>query len=154
MNRPTVTMTRGLPGSGKTTWARGQQAADPAVVLVSKDELRAMLHDGRFSAGNEGQVVAVRDAIVVDTLMRGRDVIVHDTNLHPDHAAALKEIARLHDATFVVKDFTEVPLDTCIARDAARAHPVGATVIRAMWRDFLSSSVSPPAASPSVPASP
>jgi predicted kinase len=154
MNRPTVTMTRGLPGSGKTTWARAQQAADPTVVLVSKDELRAMLHDGRFSAANEGQVVAVRDAIVADTLMRGRDVIVHDTNLHPDHAVALNDIARINHAAFVVKDFTEVPLDTCIARDAARPHPVGATVVRAMWRDFLSGAARPPAASPSVPASP
>jgi predicted kinase len=137
MRQPKVIMTKGLPGSGKTTWARAQQAADPSVVLVSKDELRTLLHGGRFSRGNEHQVVAIRDAIVADALGRGRDVIVHDTNLDPSHGIRLAEIATAYGAAFAVEDFTAVPLETCIARDADRPAPVGSTVIRTMWREFL-----------------
>jgi predicted kinase len=137
MRRTKLTMTKGLPGSGKTTWARQQQERDPEVVLVSRDELRALLHGGRYSQENEAQVIAVRDAIVADSLARQRDVIVHDTNLQPEQAVALVNLARSHDATFTVEDFTDVPLDVCLARDAARSRPVGAAVIRTMWQDFL-----------------
>ncbi|HEX2774665.1 MAG TPA: AAA family ATPase, partial [Micromonosporaceae bacterium] len=38
-------VTRGLPGSGKTTYARTLQ---PRVVRVNRDDLRRMLHGGRF----------------------------------------------------------------------------------------------------------
>lgn len=134
---PSLTITRGLPASGKTTWARARQASDPSVVLVSRDELRALLHGGRYSPANEEQVVAVRDAIVADSLARGRDVIVHDTNLNPSHVRSLEALARSSGAGFAVEDFTDVPLEVCIARDAARAERVGEGVIRAMWEEYL-----------------
>ena len=137
MRTPTLTITRGLPASGKTTWARARQASDPNVVLVSRDELRATLHGGRYSPANEEQVVAVRDAIVIDSLARGRDVIVHDTNLNPAHVRALEALARSHGAAFAIEDFTGVPLEVCITRDAARADPVGEGVIRVMWEEYL-----------------
>jgi predicted kinase len=134
---PVLTMTVGLPASGKTTWARARQLADPELVLVSKDELRAMLHSSRWSPANERQVLALRDAVVTDALARGRSVIVHDTNLDPVHRDELGALAAVHGAPLVVRSFTDVGLDECIARDAARAHPVGEDVIRAMWRRFL-----------------
>jgi predicted kinase len=137
MPAPTVTMTIGLPGSGKTTWARARQVEDPELVLVCKDELRAMLHAGRHTKGNERQVLAVRDAVVVDSVARGRSVIVHDTNLHPRHREELGALAAAHGASFAVEDFTGVDIDVCIARDAGRPAPVGERVIRTMWRDFL-----------------
>jgi hypothetical protein len=49
------------------------------------------------------------------------------------------ELAYGSDAIFVVQDFTDVPLDVCIARDAARAGPehVGEAIIRAMYARYL-----------------
>lgn len=36
-----IIFTKGLPGSGKSSWARAQQAENPdGIVLVSKDDLR------------------------------------------------------------------------------------------------------------------
>ncbi len=137
----TLFVTRGLPASGKSTWAKEMQADLPSTVLVSKDDLRAMLHGGKHSKGNERQVVALRDAIVKDALERGRDVIVHDTNLNPVHIEALQKFAVDASVEFVVQDFTHVPLDVCLARDAARPNGVGAKVIRGMWRQYLYSPV-------------
>lgn len=133
----TLYVTKGLPASGKTTWAKEFQAEHPTTVLVSKDDLRAMLHQGKHTKGNERQVVDLRDVIVKDAIKRNRDVIVHDTNLNPIHIEALQMIASEAGSAFVIQDFTDVPLDTCLARDAVRPHPVGAKVIRGMWKQYL-----------------
>lgn len=138
-----LTATRGLPGSGKSTWARDQQHLNPKLVLVSKDELRATLHNGVWSNGNEKQVEAIRDAIVHDALTRGRSVIVHDTNFAERHLRHFEGIAKQFGAHFHVQDFTDVPVEECIKRDAARPTSVGAKVIRQMWRQFLAPKVDP-----------
>lgn len=143
--------TRGLPGSGKTTWAREEASKHSQVVLVSKDDLRATLHNGVWSKSNEKQVQAIRDAIVHDALTRGRSVVVHDTNLAERHMIHLAGIAKQHDAEFIVQDFTEVPVEECIKRDAARSSSVGEKVIRKMWHQFLAPKVEPYPVDPALP---
>lgn len=150
----TLTMTKGLPGSGKTTWAREQVlAAKPGgVVIVCKDDLRAMLHADLFHGKNEKQVVRVRDYLVRNFLLDGVSVIVADTNLNPVHEEALEKIAGETGANFFVKDFTDVPLHTCIKRDLQRAKSVGEGVIRDMYQKWLAPKPeAPPALDPDKP---
>ncbi|NUR25646.1 MAG: AAA family ATPase, partial [Catenulispora sp.] len=52
---PKFILTRGLPGSGKTTWAKAQ----PGFVRVNRDELRTMLHGGLLGTGWAEQQVTV-----------------------------------------------------------------------------------------------
>jgi predicted kinase len=141
-----LTMTRGLPGAGKSTWAEARVLERPAgeVVRLTKDSLRAMLHAGRWQGDRtERQVLAARDGLVHVFLGRGVDVIVDDTNLHPRHERRLRQLAQEHEAAFVVQDFTHVPLPTCIERDRQRPRSVGAGVIRTMHRQFLAEPVEP-----------
>lgn len=135
----TLWMTRGLPASGKSTWARAKQAEFRLgeVKRVNKDDLRAMLDAGKWSAENEKFVVTIRDNIVTAALSEGKHVIVDDTNLAPQHEARLRQLAREKDASFELVDFTNVPLDECIERDRKRSDSVGETVIRGMWEQFL-----------------
>lgn len=130
-------MTKGLPASGKTTWAL-EMVRDYHVSRVNKDDLRAMLHGGRFSRSNEKAVLEARDALVEMHLGVGRDVIVDDTNLHPKHEARLRELAGKYGAELVIQDFTDVSVKDCIKRDLARASSVGSKVIRRMAAQFLS----------------
>lgn len=135
----TLWMTRGLPASGKSTWARAKQAEFPlgAVKRVNKDDLRAMLDAGKWSGENEKFVVSVRDHIVIAALQDDKHVIVDDTNLAPRHEARLRQLARENDAEFQLEDFTHVPLEECIRRDRARPASVGEPVIREMWEEFF-----------------
>lgn len=133
----TVYITKGLPASGKTTWAREMQAEDVNVVRVNKDDLRSMLHNGRWSRANEKQVLELRDQVIKSALSIGRHVIVDDTNLSIKHINVISNIAKQFNARVVVKDFTNVPLDECIARDSKRANSVGEKVIRDMYNQFL-----------------
>lgn len=135
---PTVHVMTGLPASGKTTAARKLCAdSDGRVRRVNLDDLRAMLGKGDGDAGREQPrsydreqiVLAIQDAAVRETVAAGFDVVVDNTHLTPHIPKRLKAaVGGL--AVFVVHDFTDVPLDECLRRDAARDNPVGEEIIR------------------------
>ncbi len=135
-----VTILKGLPASGKSTWAKEQvQKSQGHTKRVNKDDLRAMLDDGKYSKNNEKFVLLVRDMLILEALRQGHSVIVDDTNLNPKHEEDIRQIVKDYISTpiqFVVKEF-DTPIDECIARDLKRPNSVGADVIRQMakrWR--------------------
>jgi predicted kinase len=131
-----LTITRGLPGSGKTTWARDQRGH----VRVNRDDLRRMLHGGLIGLGWAEVQVTIAQRAQIDALLRaGINVICDDTNLRSRVVRDLAELALAGGAEVTIKDFVEVPVDECVARDAARppAEQVGEEVIRGMWRRHL-----------------
>src|SRR5690348_7760173 len=92
-------MTKGLPGSGKSTWAKQIVSENPgAVKRVNKDDLRSMVDGGKWSKANETFVLLVRDQIVDAALSSGKSVIVDDTNFAPRHETALREMVERHGA--------------------------------------------------------
>jgi predicted kinase len=130
-------ITRGLPASGKTTFAHKLQ---PGVVRVNRDDLRRMLHGQRlFTQWAEGQVTRVQRATVEALLRAHADVIVDDTNLRAKTVREWAELAARFHATFEVHDFTDVPLEECLRRDAGRPEQdrVGAAAIRRMHERYL-----------------
>lgn len=127
-----VIMTRGLPASGKTTWAKQQNA-----YRVNKDDLRSMINNGVWSKKNEKHILSARDALIEVYLADKKDVIVDDTNLSPKHEVKLLELANKYGADFEIKDFCDVPLDECILRDKKRPNYVGEEVIKKMYNQFL-----------------
>ncbi|WP_308315302.1 AAA family ATPase [Streptomyces sp. ISL-100] len=131
---PVVHVMTGLPASGKTTAARQLQAdAEGRMRRVNLDDLRAMLdlpggERGRSHA-HEQTVLAIQDAAVRAAVDDGFDVVVDNTHLTPHIPKRLKAaVAGL--ATFVVHDFTGVPVEECIRRDGARDRPVSEDIIR------------------------
>jgi predicted kinase len=130
-------ITRGLPASGKTTFARKLQ---PRVVRVNRDDLRRMLHGRRlYTQSAEGQVTTAQRAAVEALLRAHADVIVDDTNLRAKTVRDWAELAAGFGATFEVHDFTDVPVDECIRRDADRPadDQVGEEGIRRMHDRYL-----------------
>lgn len=127
-------MLKGLPGSGKSTHAR--ELAKNGYVRVNKDDLRAMLNDGKWSKQNEKFVLLVRDAIIVHALESGKSVVVDDTNFAAKHREVLSALAKSYNATFETK-FFDVPVEECIKRDLKRANSVGEKVIMDMYDQFL-----------------
>lgn len=133
----TITLTTGIPGSGKTTWAIAQQISDPEqIVLVSRDDIRKMI--GCFPIGSKSQeelVSKIQDDIIVRSIKEHKNVIVHDTNLNKKSPTRIKKLFD-GDVEFLVADFTTVDVETCIKRDALRENPVGETIIRNMARQL------------------
>lgn len=133
---PVVHVMTGLPASGKTTAARELQAGSGGRMRrVNLDDLRQMLDipqpEGaeRRSYAHEQTVLAIQDAAVRAAVDGGFDVVVDNTHMTPHIPKRLKAaVAGL--ATFVVHDFTDVPVEECLRRDAARERPVGEEIIR------------------------
>jgi hypothetical protein len=90
---------------------------------------------------HERAVTYATDAAVGALLSTGHSVICDDTYLPQQRARGARRMAERHGATFKVVDFTDVPLDVCIARDAERIEQgergVGAEVITDMYNRFL-----------------
>ncbi|WP_067507838.1 AAA family ATPase [Actinoplanes sp. TFC3] len=130
-------ITRGLPASGKTTFARKLQ---PQVVRVNRDDLRRMLHGERlYTQWAEGQVTHAQRAAVEALLRAHASVIVDDTNLRAKTVREWAELAAKFGASFEVHDFTDVPVEECIRRDAGRpdGERVGADPIQRMHDRYL-----------------
>lgn len=127
-------ITRGLPGSGKTTWAKAL-----GIPAVSRDELRLMILGVPWTGRQEDEqaVTAVEDAAVDALLSEGFDVVVHNMHLADEYVKQWRTTATWHDVELEVKDFRDVPLDVCIARDAARDRSVGEELIRRLHAKYI-----------------
>lgn len=140
MTTPKLIITRGLPGSGKTTWARGLVALDPARwARVNRDDHRASMHGGFHGDATERQVTAAAHAAISALLRKGVNVICDDTNLSSRHARELRRLAKLAGAEFEVHDMTDVGVEVCVQRDAQRTGTaqVGRDVITGMHARFI-----------------
>jgi len=77
-------ITRGLPASGKTTFARRWVNADPRTrIRLNRDELRRMLHADVGATTNglqEHLITKIQQDTARQALRAGTGVIVDDTN--------------------------------------------------------------------------
>lgn len=125
-----ILMLKGLPGSGKSTFAKQLVEGDGNWVRINKDDIRAMI--GGYTVKKEKLVLEFRDVLIATSLALGKNVVVDDTNFHPKHEARL----RLFDAEFAIREFN-TPISECIENDLKRANSVGERVIRQMYEQYV-----------------
>lgn len=139
MTKNRLLVLKGLPASGKSTYAR--ELVAKGWKRVNKDDLRAMIDCGKWSRENEKQVLATERNIVEGYLRSGYNVVVDDTNF--SHEEMWRQIASQHNADFTV-EFFDIPVDECIKRDAKRGDKsVGAEVILRMYNQYLRPELQP-----------
>lgn len=131
-------MLKGLPGSGKSTWAKQFAADNPGWVRVNRDSLRSMIV---YRQKDEKFVCKLRDLIITEAFSKGKNVIVDDTNLNPKHEQTLKALAKSYGAEFEVKAF-DTTIEDCIKNDLKRPDSVGERVIRQMHEQFIRPTIS------------
>lgn len=136
-----VILTCGLPGSGKSTWAKEKLAKEPdKYIRLNRDDMRMMFNNKyRVDTKTENLTLIARDYLLVKTLEAGKNVIIDDCNLSPKHLINIRAlVSNIPDTEVVVQDFSDVPLDVCISRDLHRGDKaVGHKVITDMYNQFI-----------------
>lgn len=127
-------MTCGLPGSGKSTWAKANLKK---CVYISRDEIRFGLVDedeDYFSHENEVYRVFIHE--IQDCLNQGKDVVADATHLNWSSRSKLLKNLSGFDTVSIV--YFDVPIDVCIKRNAERKGRacVPENVIKQMTKHF------------------
>jgi predicted kinase len=140
---PTLVLTRGLPASGKSTWARALVASrrPGTIVRVNRDDLRRSMVDAAYATpvdAVERRISAAEWRLVRGALLDGVDVVVDATNLRAGVARRWLALAAACGADGHVEDIV-ADLEECVRRDAARPphERVGEETLRDLHARFL-----------------
>lgn len=130
----TLVLTRGLPSSGKSTWARGWVAEDPeGRARVNRDDLRMLMFGAYVLPASQENAVTAAQRSAVDALLRaGRDVVVDDTNLSAKTVRGWYSVADAAGAEVVFSDM-ETTLEQALAWNSGRDKSVDESVIRRFY---------------------
>ena len=130
----------GIPGSGKTTWARNAVRANENWKRVNRDELRQMTYCEQFNPKWEEMLTIVERNTVGALLMQGFNVIIDATHCKPKYIREWSEFLMQnmpHRVQVLVRRF-DTPLEVCVERNAQR--PEGARVpewvMKRMYMNF------------------
>jgi len=142
-----VIILKGLPGSGKSTWAKTYCEKNTNYIRVNRDDLRNMR--GKYWLPKQEKLItAFEMSCIRESLIRGFSVIVDATNFNPTYFNKLKTNIETISSEFKVlcpdsedikieTKFFDTPLKECIKRDMARPNSVGEKVIREMYDKYL-----------------
>ena len=121
-------ITRGLPGSGKSTWANEKlkEFSAPGGMIVERDRLRqeflglGLDKKGVGTDAEERMITKVQHERIRQGLRMGLNVIVSDTGLRDLVVRELIGIAEDEGAEVHIKDFRDMPLELAKERNDLR----------------------------------
>lgn len=130
-----IILCKGLPASGKSTFAINHCENTKSWKRINKDDIREKYSE-EWSPELEKKILNEERQLGISYLHAGYNLIVDDTNLHPKHEAYWREVASVNGWEFSIK-FFDVALDVCIERDSKRTKSVGAKVIKDMYYRYI-----------------
>lgn len=143
-----IILTRGIPGSGKSTWARAWVEESPETrIRINYNDLRNMM--GPYWVPSREHMLdyimwpAINAAAYNDS---SYDIVIDNMNLNPKVWKRFEEwLLTFNQSSFATehkrqyklefKDFF-IPVEECIKRDAMRPNPIGEKTIKEIWRKY------------------
>lgn len=132
----TIYVLCGIPGSGKSTWARHYIEENPNTKLISSDAIRAELFGDESDQSHNIEAFNEFYNRANKYLLEGYDIILDAT--HTSRRARYRLFCgdlSIKTHTIICKVFP-TPVEVCIERDAKRARSVGENVIRKFYNSF------------------
>ena len=137
--QPKLFMLIGLPGSGKSTFARNRvkfygDCNKTRLEIVSSDDIREELYGTRSCQEDPARVFEIAHERIINSLEQGWDVIFDATNITRKNRASLLKKIPAYTEKFA--QICWAPISTCIERDLKREFSVKADVIWKMAYKF------------------
>ena len=145
-----VIICRGIPGSGKSTWAKQWVSQNPQKrIRINYDDMRMMF--GEYWVPQREKIPFVKDirnCILRNAIYNDFDIVIDNMNLNPreinDIRYQVQEICYErscregksinYEIEFV--DF-KTPLEECIERDSRRPNKIGAEKITEIYNKYI-----------------
>ena len=128
---------RGIPASGKSTWAKQWVLEDPEHrVRINQDDIRLML--GKYWVPSREKLVQhIQKEALIEALEWGYDIVIDNTNLNKKVLDFYRALVIDHgNHAIEYKDFFDTPLSICIERDKNRNLQVTEKVIRNFYNNY------------------
>ena len=136
MNRPKLIILCGIPGSGKSAYAKDYMERNNNTIHLSSDAIREELYGDESIQGNPGEVFTLMQKRAVEALNDGCNVLYDATNITRKDRAAM--IGMCPKFAKIECHIIWAPIEVCIERDAARERTVGKEIIDRMLKRFQS----------------
>lgn len=136
VDKPCMTVLSGLPGSGKTTFARKLAARVPLAILESDALRQALVTRPKHSAKESKRLFSAIHTLAYELLLEGISVLVDATNLRESNRAELYALAERAGARLFLVS-VEAPQEVIHERLEQRAmHPDPQDASTADWRVY------------------
>lgn len=132
---------KGLPASGKSTYAKQKAKEQRHTVIINRDKIREMLKGEyvEFPFGEktfEEIVTSIEHAALHAALVNNKNVISDNTNFRLS-AQDLVEYKLFYPHLKITINEFDTPLEECIERDKNRDRSVGAEIITKMHNKYI-----------------
>lgn len=115
----------GIPGSGKSSWARKYVAQNRNIMRISRDDMRHMLVEDIFTDGNDNLINNAKLLLIKFGIDKDRNIILDDTHCYNDYLIFIIDYIRKtaqelnKNIEIEILDF-DTPIDKCIERNNNR----------------------------------
>lgn len=111
---------RGLPASGKSTWAKEWVMRDPEHrVRINQDDIRSML--GKYWVPTREPIVStIQQEAILTAMNFGVDIVIDNTNLNKKVVDDYIKVANKFKYLVEYKDFFNISLGECLRRSVIR----------------------------------
>lgn len=144
---PKIILTRGIQGSGKSTWAKKWVEEDPEHrVRWNNDDFRRMLGP-YWVLERENFVSESRLEFLSKAMLFGYDIVIDNMNLNDWNWNIIQNKVYNFNLglfgkvpkkryTLEFKDFFDISLEECIKRDFKRENPIGEKIITETYNKY------------------
>lgn len=134
---------RGIPGSGKSTWAKKWAAEDEEHrIRINNDDIRNMLGP-YWVPKREHLVKYTTDIILTYAMEGGYNIVMDNMNLNDATIKELQKCVNNFNQNYTCKWSYEISfkdffisLEEAITRDSLRPHPIGEKTIKDIYRRY------------------
>lgn len=139
-------LTVGISNSGKSYWAEQFCEDNPEYINLNRDDIRARdytysgeVQDYKFTKQKEKDVTITQERLADFAMIKGKNIIISDTNLNPKTRLKWQEWAKLNGYEYEEKVFNVEP-HICIKRSLKRDYTVPPHIINKQYvqmREYL-----------------